>query len=109
MNYLNTFDVLHKFQSGFRSGHSTETALTLMTERWLKAINDGNIVGTIMIDFRKAFDLVDHDLLIHKFTLYKCGTNFLKLMASYLKSRTQVVSVHGNQRTNGPVNAHLVS
>ena len=95
MNYLNTFDVLHKFQSGFRSGHSTETALTLMTERWLKAINDGNIVGTIMIDFRKAFDLVDHDLLIHKLSLYKCGTNFLKLMASYLKSRTQVVSVHG--------------
>ena len=66
MSYLNTFDVLHKFQSGFRSGHSTETALTLMTERWLKAINDGNIVGTIMFDFRKAFDLVDHDLPIHK-------------------------------------------
>ena len=79
MNYLNTFDVLHKFQNGFRSGHSTETALTLMMERWLKAINDGNIVGTIMIDFRKAFDLVDHDLLIHKLSLYKCGTNFLKV------------------------------
>ena len=63
MNYLNTFDVLHKFQNGFRSGHSTKTALTLMTERWLKADNDGNIVGTIMIDFRNAFDLVDHDLL----------------------------------------------
>ena len=59
MHYLITFDVLHKFQSGFRSGHSTETALTLMTERWLKAINDGNIAGTIMVDFRKAFDLVD--------------------------------------------------
>ena len=44
MNYLNTFDVLHTFQNGFRSGHSTETALTLKTERWLKAINDGNIV-----------------------------------------------------------------
>ena len=48
-----------------------------------------------MIDFRKAFDVVDHDLLIHKLSLYKCGTNFLKLMTSYLKSRTQVVSVHG--------------
>ena len=57
MNYLNTFDVLHKFQSVFRSGHSTETALTLMTERWLKAINDGNIVGTIMMILEKRLIL----------------------------------------------------
>ena len=62
MAYLNSFDVLHKYQSGFRSGHSTETALILMTEGWLKAINEGKFVGTIMVDFRKAFDLVDHDL-----------------------------------------------
>ena len=39
--------------------------------------------------------LDDHNLLIHKLSLYKCGTNFLKLMASNLKSITQVVSVHG--------------
>ena len=103
MNYLNTFDVLHKFQSGFRGGHSTETALTLMTERRLKAINDGNIVGTIMINFRKAFDLVDHDLFIRKLSLYKCGTHFLKLMASYLKSRTQVISVHDKKSYFGEI------
>ena len=38
MEYLNDYDVLHRSQSGFRSGHCTETALTLMTECWLKAI-----------------------------------------------------------------------
>ena len=52
-------------------------------------------MGTIMVDFRKAFDLVDHDLLLHKLSFYKCDTNFLRLMTSYLKSRTQVVSVSG--------------
>ena len=51
IGYLNEYDVLHQSQSGFCSGHSTETALTLMTERWLKEINDGNIIGTIMVDF----------------------------------------------------------
>lgn len=56
-----------------------------MTERSLKAINEGKIVGTIMVDFRKAFDLVDHDLLLRKLSLYKCGSYFLKLMTSYLK------------------------
>ena len=105
MTYLDTFDVLHQFQSGFRSGHSTETALTLMTERWLKAINEGKIVGTKIVDFRKAFGLVDHDLLLHKLALYKCVTNFLRSMTSYLKSRTQVVSVNGTNSNAGEISS----
>ena len=78
-----------------------------MTERWLKAINEGEIVGTIMVDFRKAFDLVDHDLLLHKLSLhvYKCGTNVLRLMTLYLKSRAQVVSVHGTKSNVGEVSS----
>ena len=83
MEFLNKYDVLHQSQSGFRSGHSAETALTLMAERWLKAINDGNIVGTVMVDFRKAFDLVDHSLPIKKLGVYKCSEHFIKFM-SYL-------------------------
>ena len=39
----------------------------LMTEQWLEAVNEGKIVGTIMVDFRKEFDLVDHS----KLTIYK--------------------------------------
>ena len=89
MKSLNKYDVIHQSQSGFRSGHSTETILTLMAERWLKAINDGYIVGTIMVNFRKAFDLVDHSLLLKKLGVY------IMIMASYLCQRTQVVSVDG--------------
>ena len=58
-----------------------------------------------MVDFRKAFDLVDHDLLLHKLSLYKCGTNFLRLMTSYLKSRTQVVSVNGTKSNVGEISS----
>ena len=68
-SFLNEFGVIHKSQSGFRPGHSTETALLLMTENWLKAINEGKIVGSVMVDFRKAFDLVDHELLLRKLEL----------------------------------------
>ena len=81
-------------------GRKPITALTLMAERWLKAINDGNIVGTIMVDFRKAFDLVDHDLLLRKLSLYRCGADFIRLMTSYLKSRSEVVSLHGKQSSS---------
>ena len=58
-----------------------------------------------MVDFRKAFGLVDHDFLLHKLSLYKCGTNFLRLMASYLKSRTQVVSVKGTKSNVGEISS----
>ena len=37
-----------------------------MTDTWLQAVNDGTIVGSVLVDFRKAFDLVDHKLLLQK-------------------------------------------
>ena len=66
-----------------------------MTESWFKAINDGKIVGTVMVDFRKAFDLVDHDLLLQKLEFFKCSNNSLKLMRSYLSNRSQAISLGG--------------
>ena len=50
----------------FEKNHSMESALILMTDSWLKSINDSKLVGCAMIDFRKAFDLVDHQLLLNK-------------------------------------------
>ena len=71
-HFLNSYSLLYKNQSGFTVGHSTESALISMIYSWLKAINDGNFVGCIMVDFRKAFDLVDHNILLKKLRLYKC-------------------------------------
>ena len=51
MPYLTSHKLLHSTQSGFRSNHSCETALL-------------QIIGMVMVDFRKAFDLVDHTLLL---------------------------------------------
>ena len=58
-----------------RSGHSTESALILMIDSWLKAINDEKFVGCLIVDFLKAFDLVDHNLLLQILRLYKCDEN----------------------------------
>ena len=77
MSFLKNHNLLHEKQSGFREGHSTESALILMIDSWLKAINDGKFVGGLMVDFRKAFDLVDHNLLLQKLKLYKCDENSL--------------------------------
>ena len=76
---LNNYSLLHKQQSGFREGHSTESALILMIDSWLKAINDGKFIGCLMVDFHKAFDLVDHNLLLQKLRFYKCDKNSLSI------------------------------
>ena len=79
-----------------------------MIDSWLKAVSDGKLTGCVMVDFRKAFDLVDHQILLNKLKCYKCDANCLSWFESYLSNRTQCVSLN-NQRTNGPVNAHLIS
>lgn len=85
--------MLHKSQSGFRPKHSTESALIHMIDSWLRAVNVGKIIGCVLVDFRKAFDLVDHNILLKKLECYKCNETCLKWFESYLTNRTQKVSL----------------
>ena len=87
MSYLNKHTLLHENQSGVRKNHSTESALILMTNTWLKAINEGKLVGCAVIDFRKAFDLVDHQLLLKKLRIYQFSDMSLSWFKSYLSNR----------------------
>ena len=66
MGYLNKFKLLHESQPGFRHKHSCQTALVKLIDQWKACIDNGDIVGTLFIDFRKAFDVVDHQILIKK-------------------------------------------
>ena len=103
MSFLNSYSLLHKQQSGFRESHSTESALILMIDSWLKAINDGKFVGCLMVNFRKTFDLVDHNLLLQKLRLYKCDENSLSWFNSYLSNRTQMVSINNKVSSSEPI------
>lgn len=92
MVFLIKYDLLYNTQSGFRTNHSCETALIHMIDKWLKALDKGEIVGAILVDFRKAFDLVDHNILLNKLKLYKINRTALNWFESYLKYRPQKVS-----------------
>ena len=91
--YLNENNLLHKIQSGFRPHHSCETALNFMTDSWLNVINDGKMIGVVLVDFKKAFDLVDHDILMSKLKFYGIKENTLSWFRSYLSQRQQQVSI----------------
>ena len=56
-----------------------------------------------MIDFRKAFDLVDHNILLKKLRLYKCDENSLYLFSSYLENRTKMVSINNTMSSSESV------
>ena len=100
--YVNEYDLLQKEQSGFREHHSCMTALTKMTETWLSEMDQGNLTGTILLDFSKAFDLVSHEILLQKLKIYKFSERTLILLKSYLLDRRQEVRMgkfHSEKRT----------
>ena len=86
---------LYHGQSGFRQNHSCETALSRMVDLWTKNIDAGNINGVILLDLRKAFDLINHRILLTKLQKYKVGEMSIKLLDSYLSDRTQFVAFKG--------------
>ena len=93
LNFFKTTDILHKTQSGFRQNHSCQTALIHMINTWLNDIDSGKYVGAVFLDLRKAFDLVDHEILLHKLHLYHFSSKSIKLFSSYLSNRMQVIKV----------------
>ena len=67
-----------------------------MIDSWFKAIKEENVAGCVLVDFRKAFDLVDHQILLKKLQCSKCNDSCLSWFESYLSNRIQRVSLNKN-------------
>ena len=94
--YLNKFGLNCAEQSGFRRNHSCHTALSKLTSSLLREIDNGNITGLVYMDFKKALDLVVHDILMRKLECYNFVEFSLRWFKSYLTQRTQVVQLGSN-------------
>jgi len=69
-NFLSNEDIISNHQSGFRSLHSTVTALLEATDNnWAFNIDRGNVNAVVFLDSKKAFDTVDHDIRLSKMNL----------------------------------------
>ena len=78
---------LPKYLAGFRSKHNAHHALPKMTETWRAILNKGNKTGAIIMHLSKAFDTLNHKLLLCKSKAYGCNKNALTLIQSYFTNR----------------------
>lgn len=84
------------YQHAYKTGHSTATALSQMTEEWLSHLDNRKIIGAVLIDFSAAFDVIDQKLLLAKLCAYGFNINAMGWVKSYLHSRMQCVYFNGN-------------
>ena len=98
--FLDKFNCLHELQFGFRTKHN----LIDITETMRKALDDNKFACWIFIDLQKAFDTVNHEILLNKLEYYGIRGLPLKWFESYLKDRTQFVFINGSNSKTKSIN-----
>ena len=90
VDFLNTGRVsVHPMQFGFRKHHSTETAICYFIEQIKSNLDEGGVVGAVFLDLSKAFDTVNHNVLLSKLSYFHFSENVLQWTESYLEMRKQ--------------------
>ena len=97
MTFLEKYNILDKCQFGFRKGHSTEQAILEITENLKTSIDNNLITCGVFIDFSKAFDTVNHEILLAKLFKYGIRCHSLQWFNSYLTNRLQFVQIDNVQ------------
>ena len=100
-NYLTKFDLFSDTQFGFRKFHSTASALLDCTNDWYINLDRKMFNLVVLIDLKKAFDTVDHQILLSKLELYGIKGQALNLLKSYLtnrKQKCQIKNVFSSER-----------
>ena len=94
-NYFNSNDLFYKSQYGFRTGHSTELASLEFTDIIYQNLDRGKIPISVFLDLSKAFDTLDHSILLNKLQYYGIKGKSLDWFQSYLSNRCQFVDFDG--------------
>ena len=93
VSYLEKEKILYEFQFGFRKGHSTSQAITEIAQNLRKAVDNNMYSCGVFLDFSKAFDTVNHKMLLSKLESYGIRGSPLQLFTSYLTNRKQYTSL----------------
>ena len=96
ISHINDNKLLYEYQFGFQKGKSTYLAIMMLVDKITEALDQGECVVGVFLDFSKAFDTVDHNILSQKLHKYGiCGFELL-WFEDYLSNRMQYVTYNNN-------------
>lgn len=94
---MNRYQImLYKFQSGFRKSYSTDSCLLYINDLIRREMDEGKLCGMVLLDLQKAFDTVNHSLLLSKLKAIGLNETAIDWVTSYMTDRDQVVEVNGH-------------
>ena len=102
-SFLCKYSILHPNQFGFRTGLSTEHAVSVIYNNYVENLEKSKSTCSIFLDIKKAFDSVDHAILLCKLYRYGFRGPSFELLTSFLSNRFQCVSVQGVKSDLQPV------
>ena len=85
--FLSLNKILYDYQSGFRKNHSTDTCLSFLNVKILKGFDGGLVTGMVLADLQKAFDTINHDILLKNLSIIGFSDHTVKWFQSYLSNR----------------------
>ena len=89
-SHLNVSNLYYPLQSGFRPGYSTTSTLLHCTDSWYKALDNRQMIGVVFLDVSKAFDTVNHKLLLSKLQSLGLDSSAVAWFHSYLQDRSMI-------------------
>ena len=103
ISYMLKNHILFEYQFGFQKGKSTLMAFITPVDRITEALDNGDYVVGVFLDFSKAFDTVDHAILLDKMFIYGVQTITLQWFKDYLTGRSQYVTYNGFKSNNSEI------
>ena len=91
--FLNDNDIFYKYQSDFRKNHSTDLFLSSLNDKILKGFDNGVYTGMTLIDLQKAFDTINHKILLDKLLPIGFSKNTVSWYESYIAERHFTVEI----------------
>ena len=97
LSHITEHGLSNNRQWAYKKQHSTELLLVKMTEDWRRALDNHQVVGVVFVDFRKAFDSISHEVLLHKLQGLGISGDLWLWIKDYLSDHLQITTVNGQK------------